>query len=251
MSYVSPAGGGWVNLATTFSTAATIQPEEFGLAIPAGVPRIVYAGTTHGTLYGVSLSQEELNGAWTDSSTGRTTLFTLLGRPRVPLAPGTYPSGNTYPLGTDFNGHDILTQLLYGTQVAFIVGILAALFGVGIGTFVGVIAGYYSKLIDTLLMRTTDIFLVLPFLPVVLVLVSIARPSIWIIIFVLSALGWPGIARVIRAQVLSLKERPFVDAPRVAGASHTPLIFLNIHQNVLPFSFLYISLGLAAAFLTA
>src|SRR5437879_13719794 len=136
-----------------------------------------------------------MNGGWTDFATSRATLFTPLGRPRVPLAPGTYPSGNRYLLGTDFNGHDILTQLLYGTQVAFIVGILAALFGVGIGTFVGVIAGYYGKMIDTLLMRTTDIFLVLPFLPVVLVLVSIARPSLWIIIFVLSALGWPGIDR--------------------------------------------------------
>src|SRR5437879_7667215 len=136
-----------------------------------------------------------MNGGWTDFSTGKTTVFTLLGKPRVPLAPGTYPSGNSDLLGTDCNGHDTLTQLLYGTQVAFIVGILAALFGVGIGTFVGVIAGYYGKMIDTLLMRTTDIFLVLPFLPVVLVLVSIARPSIWIIIFVLSALGWPGIDR--------------------------------------------------------
>src|SRR2546426_1038562 len=153
-------------------------------------------------------------------------------------------------LRTDFNGHDILTQLLYGTLVAFIVGILAALFGVGIGTFVGVIAGYYGKMVDTLLMRTTDIFLVLPFLPVVLVLVSIARPSIWIIIFVLSALGWPGIARVIRAQVLSLKERPFVDAARVAGASDTRLILLHLTPNVLPFSFLYMSLGVAAAIIT-
>jgi len=248
--YVYTADGRLVKLATTFSAAETIHPEEFGFAIPAGVPRIVYAGTTHGTLYGVSLSQEELNGGWTDSSTGRTTLFTLLGRPRVPLAPGAYPSGNRYLLGTDFNGHDILTQLLYGTQVAFIVGILAALFGVGIGTFVGVIAGYSSKLIDTLLMRTADVFLVLPFLPVVLVLVSIARPSIWIIILVLSLLGWPGIARVIRAQVLSIKERPFVDAARVAGASDTRLIFLHITPNVLPFSFLYMSLGVAAAIIT-
>ncbi len=239
-----------VKLPTTFKVAGAIHIEEFGLTIPPGVKGIVYAGTTHGLLYGVSLSQEELNGAWTDSSTGKTTLFTLLGKPRVPLAPGTYPSGNSYLLGTDFNGHDILTQLLYGTQVAFIVGILAALFGVGIGTFVGVIAGYYGKMIDTLLMRTTDIFLVLPFLPVVLVLVSIARPSIWIIIFVLSALGWPGIARVIRAQVLSLKERPFVDAARVAGASDTRLIFLHLTPNVLPFSFLYMSLGVAAAIIT-
>src|SRR5438552_18947569 len=105
-------------------------------------------------------------------------------------------------------------------------------------------------MIDTLLMRTTDIFLVLPFLPVVLVLVSIARPSTWIIIFVLSALGWPGIARDIRAQVLSLKERPSVDAARVAGASDTRLIFLHLTPNVLPFTFPHVRPGVTAAIIT-
>ena len=248
--YVFAEGGKLLRIPTTFATAAFIKTEDFGLSIPSGVRAIVYAGSFHGTLYSVALSQEEVNGAWTDSTTGKTTVFTLLGKPRAPLSPGTYPSGNSYLLGTDFNGHDIFTQLLYGTQVAFIVGILAALFGVGIGTFVGVVAGYYGKLIDSLLMRTTDIFLVLPFLPVVLVLVSIARPSIWIIIFVLAILTWPGIARVIRSQVLSLRERPFVDAARVAGASDTRLIFLHITPNVLPFSFLYMSLGVAGAIIT-
>lgn len=250
--YVYSAAGRFLKVPETVTTVSqvTADAEDFGLPIPPGVRAIVYAGTFHGTLYSAALTQEELNGAWTDSSTGKTTVVTLLGHPRAPLAPGTYPSGNRYILGTDFNGHDILTQLLYGTQVAFIVGILAALFGVGIGTFVGVIAGYYGKLTDTLLMRTTDIFLVLPFLPIVLVLVSIARPSIWIIIFVLAILGWPGIARVIRAQVLSLRERPFVDAARVAGGSDLRLIFLHITPNVLPFSFLYMSLGVAAAIIT-
>src|SRR5437870_7707948 len=85
-----------VKLPTDFKVAGAIHIEEFGLTIPPGVKGIVYAGTPHGLLYGVSLSQEELNGAWTDSSTGKTTLFTLLGKPRVPLAPGTYPSGNSY-----------------------------------------------------------------------------------------------------------------------------------------------------------
>ncbi len=240
-----------IQLPTTFGSGVTvITPQDFGLRVPSDVNNVVYAGTFHGTLYSVALTQNEVNGAFTDSASGNTTVFTLLGKPRVPLAPGTYPSGNYYPLGTDYTGHDILTQLLYGTQVAFIVGLLAALFGVGIGTFVGVIAGYYGKMIDTLLMRTTDVFLVLPFLPIVLVLVSIVKPSIWIIIFVVAILTWPGIARVIRAQVLSLKERAFVDAARVAGASDSRLIFLHITPNVLPFSFLFMSLGVAGAIIT-
>jgi len=187
---------------------------------------------------------------WTDAPSGETTVFQLLGTVRTPLPPGTYPSGNRYLLGTDFRGADILTQLFYGTQVAFIVGGLAAVFAVGLGTLVGLIAGFYGKIIDTLLMRTTDIFLVLPFLPIVLILAAILRPSIWVIVLVLGIVGWPGIARVIRAQILTIKERPFVDAARVSGASDLRLIFYEIAPNVLPFSFLYMSLTVAGAIIT-
>lgn len=229
---------------------STGKPEGFAVVPPPTVPHIVYAGAFGGTLYGTGLTPQEVNGAYTDPASGTTVVFQLLGTTRSPLAPGVYPSGNRYILGTDFIGHDILTLVFYGTQVAFLVGLLAALFGVGIGTIVGLVAGYYGKVVDTLLMRTTDIFLVLPFLPVVLILDAILRPSVWTIIMVLSILGWPGIARVIRAQVLSLKERPFVDAARVSGASDLRLIFLHIAPNVLPFSFLYMSLSVAGAIIT-
>ncbi len=239
-----------ITLDTAFGPGEVLAPVQFSVVPPSTVNSIVYAGSFGGTLYGPSLTQQELNGLWTDPGSQRTVVFQFLGTIRTPLPPGSYPSGNTYWLGTDFNGHDILTQLFYGTQVAFIVGILAALFGVGIGTLVGLVSGYYGKITDTLLMRTTDIFLVLPFLPIVLILISIVTPSIWIIIFVLAILSWPGIARVIRAQVLSLKERPFMDAARVAGASDSRLIFLHLAPNVLPFSFLYMSLGVASAIIT-
>ncbi len=239
-----------ISLDTVFATGSRAVPAQFSVVPPPSVTSVYYAGTFGGTLYGASLSQQEMNGIWTDSAHAQTVVFQLLGTIRTPLPPGTYPSGNTYWLGTDFNGHDILTQLFYGTQVAFIVGILAALFGVGIGTLVGLISGFYGGITDTLLMRTTDIFLVLPFLPIVLILISIVTPSIWVIIFVLAILSWPGIARVIRAQVLTLKERPFVDSARVAGASDSRLIFTHIAPNVLPFSFLYMSLGVAAAIVT-
>jgi peptide/nickel transport system permease protein len=208
-----------------------------------------YAGAFGGTLYG-SLIPAELYGVWIDPTGGESDVFQLLGTPRVPLPPGGYPSGYHYILGTDFKGGDILTQLFYGTQVAFIVGGLAAIFAVGVGTLVGLVAGYYGRIVDTLLMRTTDIFLVLPFLPIVLILAAILRPSIWVIILVLGIVGWPGIARVIRAQVLTLKERPFVDAARVSGASDLRLIFYQISPNVLPFSFLYMSLTVAGAIIT-
>ncbi len=225
-------------------------PEEFAVQPTSEVPHIIYAGAFGGTLYGSGITPQEVNGAYTDPVTGTTVVFQLLGTTRAPLPPGVYPSGNRYWLGTDFIGHDMLTLIFYGTQVAFLVGLLAALFGVGIGTIVGLVAGYYGGVVDTLLMRTTDIFLVLPFLPIVLILDAILRPSIWTIIMVLSILGWPGIARVIRSQVLTLKERPFVDAARVSGASDIRLIFLHVAPNVLPFSFLYMSLSVAGAIIT-
>jgi len=248
--FVFPAGGGIVMLSTTFSSAAQVQPEAFGVQPPSSAVLFRYAGALGGTLYGTALIPQELYGAWTDASPGETTVFQLLGTIRTPLPPGTYPSGHEYLLGTDFRGADILTQLFYGAQVAFIVGGLAAVFAVGLGTLVGLLAGYFGKIVDTLLMRTTDIFLVLPFLPIVLILAAILRPSIWVIILVLGIVGWPGIARIIRAQVLTLKERPFVDAARVSGASDLRLIFYEIAPNVLPFSFLYMSLTVAGAIIT-
>jgi len=235
---------------TSFGTAAAVVPDQFALVPPPGVKTLAYTGSLGGTLYGISLSNEEVGGVWTDSQTGQTMVFQLLGTIHTPLPPGCYPSGNCYVLGTDFYGGDILTELFYGAQVAFVVGLLAALFAVGVGTLVGLISGYYGKLVDALLMRTTDIFLVLPFLPIVLIFVSILRPSIWIIILTLAIVGWPGIARVIRAQVLSLKERPFIDAARVSGASDSRIIFRHIAPNVLPFSFLYMSLTVAGAIIT-
>lgn len=235
---------------TVFGGSGSVEAEPFGITPPATATYFAYAGALGGTLFGTGVTQQELNGAWLEPGAAKVVVFQLLGTVRTPLPPGTYPSGHHYILGTDFRGGDILTQLLWGTQVAFIVGVLAAAFAVGLGTFIGLIAGYYGKLIDSLLMRMTDIFLVLPFLPIVLVLAAILRPSIWIIILVLGIVGWPGIARVIRAQVLTLKERPFVDAARVTGASDFRIIFNHIAPNVLPFSFLFMTLGVAGAIVT-
>ncbi len=238
-------------VSTKLSGSAPVQAEQFAIIPPRSATLFAYAGALKGTKFTLALTQEELNGVWIEPSIGRTVVHQLLGTPRTPLPPGTYPSGHTYLLGTDFRGGDILTQLFWGTQVAFIVGVFAAAFAVGLGTFVGLIAGYYGKLVDTLLMRTTDVFLVLPFLPIVFVVAAIFQhPSIWVIILVLGIVGWPGIARVIRAQTLSLKERPFVDAARVSGGSDFRIIFYHIAPNVLPFSFLFMTLGVAGAIVT-
>ncbi len=209
-----------------------------------------YLGTLSGSKYSSSAAALDIYGVYYCNDTKTVGLVILKGESVLPLPPGHYPSGNWYILGTDDKGHDIWTWLVYGARVAFIVGILSAFFSVMIGTLYGVYSGYKGGLIDTLLMRFVDIMLTLPVLPILLILTSILGPSIWNIILVISALGWSGVARVIRAQTLSLKARPFVDAAKVAGASNTRIMLSHIFPNVLPFSFLYMTLGVAGAIIS-
>jgi len=164
---------------------------------------------------------------------------------------GSTPPSLLHPLGTDYKGGDILSQLMKGAQIAFIVGITSAFVSVLIGTGIGLISGYFGGFIDTLLMRMTDIVLTLPGLPLVIIISSsIGRQSVWLIILIIALLGWPSTARVIRSQTLSLKERPFVEAAKVAGAGNFRIIFYHIAPNILPLSFLYMTFGVSGAILT-
>lgn len=184
--------------------------------------------------------------------TADNTLFveTLTGVNIAPLEPGTYPSGNYYPLGTDWEGQDILTQVMFGTRAELMVGITAAFFSVVIGTIVGLVAGFYSGFIDDLLMRTTDVMLSLPYLVIMLLFAAAFGPSLMNIIIIFAILSWAGIARVIRSVTLSIKERAFVDAAIVSGASDSRLIFRHIGPNVLPFTFLYMTFSISGAIVT-
>jgi peptide/nickel transport system permease protein len=184
--------------------------------------------------------------------TEENTLFmeTLTGVNIAPLPPGTYPSGNYYPLGTDYEGHDILTQVMFGTRAELLVGITAAFFSVVVGTIVGLVAGFYSGFIDDLLMRVTDVMLSLPYLVIMLLFAAAFGPSLMNIIIIFAILSWAGIARVIRAVTLSIKERAFVDAAMVSGASDSRLIFRHIGPNVLPYTFLYMTFNISGAIVT-
>lgn len=156
-----------------------------------------------------------------------------------------------HPLGTDFMGRDLFSQLLEGARIAFTVGIVAAFMSVFIGTIVGLTSGYFGSLLDVLLMRIADIILTLPSLPFIIVFAAaIGKLSIWNIVLLIAIFGWPGVARVIRAQTLSLKERPYVEAAKISGANSLRIIFKHIGPNVLPFSFLYMTFGVSGAILT-
>ena len=227
--------------------------------IKTGTVRLVktdyflYVGSLDGARYNPTLGLYQLYGLSYDSAEKKVTIFQLKGDRITPLPPGTYPSGNTYWLGTDDQGHDILSQLVWGTRIAFLIGIISAVVSVLIGTFVGLISGYYGGLTDTIIMRIVDILLVLPGLPIILILFEIFSQynitGLQTIILVLSILGWAGIARVIRAQTLSLKARPFVDAARISGASDGRIIVRHLFPNVLPLTFLYLSFGVTGAIL--
>lgn len=146
-------------------------------------------------------------------------------------------------LGTDQVGRDIFSQLLYGTRISLLIGLLAAFLGVVIGLFVGVVAGYVGSVVDELLMRFTDMLLVLPTLPLLLVLIALLGPSLWNLILLIGVLGWMGFARVVRSQTLSLKERPFVEAAKAVGARKFYIITKHIIPNVM--SLVYVTLALS------
>lgn len=156
-----------------------------------------------------------------------------------------------HPMGTDFMGRDLFSQLLEGAKWGLIVGITAAAASVIVGTVVGLVSGYFGGVIDTILQRTADIVLTLPSIPLILVIGSaLGRLSIWNIVILIGMLGWPGTSKVIRSQVLSLRERPFIESARVSGASDGRIIFRHIAPNVLPLSFLYMTFGVTGAILT-
>ncbi len=165
-----------------------------------------------------------------------------------PLVTKSVPPSLRHWLGTDFMGRDILSQLLAGARVAFLVGVTAAFMAVVLGTAFGMTAGYMGGFTDTLLMRLADMIMVMPTLLVVLMLAALfGRLNIWTIVLMIALFRWPGVSRVIRAQTLSLKQRPFIDAARVAGASHTRIIFRHIMPNVLPLAFLYMTFRVTSA----
>lgn len=151
-------------------------------------------------------------------------------------------------LGTDFMGRDLFSQLLAGARVAFMVGISSAFMSILLGTLVGMISGYMGKWVDTILMRLADMIMVMPTLLVVLILAALfGQLSIWSIVLIIALFRWPGVSRVIRAQTLSLRQRPFIESAKVAGASHMRIIFRHIMPNVLPLSFLYMTFRVTAA----
>jgi peptide/nickel transport system permease protein len=160
------------------------------------------------------------------------------------------PTGAAFLLGTTNLGRDIYSQLVAGSRNALMVGITAAISVAAIGTLVGLLSGYFGGRIDAFLMRLADVALAIPFLPFVIVLSGFFRANTWNVVIAVALLLWPNTARVIRAQVLTVKERAYVEAARVTGASDMRILFVHVAPNILPLTFLYGSVAIGWAILT-
>lgn len=156
-----------------------------------------------------------------------------------------------HPLGLDNNGMDVMTRLMYGGRVSLLVGFVVVIIEVVIGVIIGGISGYFGGWVDTALMRFVDLFNAIPFYPVVLILGSVMdtlqmdpRGRIFILMMVLGLLGWTGVARVVRGQILSLREQDFMVATEATGISTRRRIFTHLVPNVMPLLIVQATAGL-------
>ncbi len=153
-------------------------------------------------------------------------------------------------LGAGQYGEDLWAQLLWGSRIALLVGLLSAAIATFVGLIVGLISGYFGGLVDEVLMRVTDFFLVIPGLPLMIVLAAILSPGWYNIVLVIALIGWTGTARLVRSQVLAERQRAYVEAARAIGASDLYIIFRHVLPNVTPLLFAQITLGVAGSILS-
>jgi peptide/nickel transport system permease protein len=151
--------------------------------------------------------------------------LTSIGQPKPPSA--------TFLLGTDDQGRDIMVRIAYGARISLIVGVVATALTVAVGALVGLVAGYYGGLTDSILARFMDWLLAIPFLLFAISLVSIIGAGLTVVIIVIGFFGWASVGRIVRGQVLSLKEREFVEAARALGAGPWRIMFVDILPNVM------------------
>jgi ABC-type dipeptide/oligopeptide/nickel transport system permease subunit len=162
-----------------------------------------------------------------------------------PLGPSSH-----FLLGTDTLGRDLLVRIAYGARISLIVGVLATVITVAIGASVGLIAGYFGGLVDSGLARLMDLLLAIPYLLLGISLVTVLGPGLTVVIIVISILGWATVGRVVRGQVISIREKEYVEAARSLGAGPWRIMFIDILPNVIAPIIVYTSLLIPVTIVT-
>ncbi|MBS3933387.1 MAG: ABC transporter permease [Truepera sp.] len=170
---------------------------------------------------------------------------------RQVLADRFLPPSMDYPLGTDHLGRCLFSRIAYGSRIALMVGVIIVGIQATIGVTLGLISGYYGRHIDTIIMRSVDILLAFPALVLALAIAAILGPGLFNVMVALGVIGWSDYARLVRGQVLSVKENDYIQAVRATGASDLRIIFRHILPNVVAPIIVLATLGMAGALLAA
>ena len=184
------------------------------------------------------------------------TLLTPLIAPYDPTAQGDIvlsrylPPSSEHLMGTDKFGRDIFSRVLYGSRISLTIGFIAVAISITLGTAVGAAAGYFGGWVDSVLMRFTDMMLSFPRLVLLIVVIALFEPEVWLVITVLGLTGWMGTSRIVRGEVLSLREREFVQAARALGMGDTRIILRHIIPNTLAPVIVSATLGIGLTILT-
>jgi peptide/nickel transport system permease protein len=159
------------------------------------------------------------------------------------------PPDSSFILGTDHLGRDMFARLIYGARVSLFISLAANLTAALLGTVVGMFAGYYGGVIDTILMRVTDVILAYPAVLLALGLGAVLRPSIPVVILILMVITWPALARLVRSQTFSVRERQFVESARSSGANDRYIMFRHILPHIITVSVIWFTLSIASTIL--
>jgi len=160
---------------------------------------------------------------------------------------GPVPPSSTFWFGTDSSGRDLFIRVLYGARVSLAVGVLATLISIALGVVFGLAAGYLGGTVDVVIARIIDVMLAIPFLVIAISVATIFRPSFWLVIFVVGVLSFTYPARIVRGQVISLKEKEYIQAARALGAGPLRIMFIDLLPNVIAQVIVYGSLLIPAS----